>query len=204
MGRVRFLPVLIVGSALVLLALNAQGGVFNRPDVLDVRDSSSHTDTVNAFKPHSWVYMHASESGAPVWGSMSGSQRLGDERVQVIAQMYQPDRVKRNHKRVSADQKGDMFIFFWLWKQNENPPPKTILVTHSGFVKDCRGSLQAYDRDGDDAFNLSPTGEDTIRAKLKCPRDFLIQLGFTPKEVGTIQAIIGKRGTLTVTLPKPF
>jgi len=182
MGRVRFLPVLIVSS---------------------VHASSSHTDTVT-FKPHSWVYMHASESWAPVWGSMSGSHRFGGERVQVIAQMYQPDRVKRNHKRARADQKGDMHIFIALWKKRENPPPPTTLVTHSGFIKDCRGSLQAYDRDGDGAFNLSPTGEDTIRAKLKCPRDFLIQLGFTPKEVGTIQAIIGKRGTLTVTLPKPF
>jgi hypothetical protein len=135
---------------------------------------------------------------------MSGSHRFGDERVQVIAQMYQPDRVKRNHKRARADQKGDMHIFIALWKKRETPPPPTTLVTHSGFIKDCRGSLQAYDRDGDGAFNLSPTGEDTIRAKLKCPRDFLIQLGFTLKEVEKIHVLIGKRGTLTVTLPKPF
>ena len=204
MGRVRFLPVLIVSSALVLLALNAQGGFFNRPDVLDVQDSSSYTDTGNPSKPHSGAYMHASESWAPVWGSMSGSLYRARDLVRMSARMYQPDRVKRNHKRARADQMGSMHVFVALFKHIDGGPRLSELelkASHSGFIEDCRGSLQADDRDNDGVFDLNPTGEDTIRAKLKCPRDFLTLLGFSPQQVGLIQEVIGKRGTLTIKLP---
>jgi hypothetical protein len=204
MGRVRFLPVLIVSSALVLLALNAQAGFFNRPDVLDVWDSSSYIDTANDAQPHSWAYMHASESWAPVWGSMSGSLYRALDLVRMSARMYQPDTAKRNHKRARADQKGDMHVHVTLLRHVGGGPRQSelnVVASHSGFIPDCRGSLQANDRDNDGVFDLSPTGEDTIRAKLKCPRDFLLQLGFSLNEITTIQEVIGKRGTLTITLP---
>jgi hypothetical protein len=204
MGRVRFLPVLIVSSALVLLALNAQGGIFNRPDVLDVQDSSSYTDTAIAAKPHSWAYMRASESWPPVWGSMSGSLYRAADLVQMSARMYQPDTAKRNHKKARADQKGDMHVHVALLRHIAGGPKQSqlnLVASHSGSIPDCRGSLQANDRDNDGVFDLSPTGEDTIRAKLKCPRDFLFQLGFTPNQIEIIQNVIGKRGTLTIKLP---
>jgi len=204
MGRVRFLPVLIVSSALVLLALNAQGGFFNRPDVLDVQDSSSFLETGNSAKTHSWAYMHASESWAPVWGSMSGSLYRAEDLVQMSARMYQPDAVKRNHKKARADQKGDMHVHVTLLKHIRGGPRASqlnLIDSRSGFIAGCRGSLQADDRDKDGVFDLNPTGEDRIRAKLKCPKDFLTLLGFSIKDIDTIQQVIGKRGTLTITLP---
>jgi hypothetical protein len=200
MLRVRFTEVCIVSSALVSLALSAQGGNFNRPDVLDVNDSSKYTNTGETSLPYSQARMYAEDTTAQVFGTLIGSARDADNRVRVVGWLYQPDTVKRNHKMAKANQKRYMFVKVEFWAL----PGGTRIGYEVGYIEKCKGLVKAQDKDKDEgkgSYDLSPTGKDTIKAKLKCPRDVLEQLGFSADDVDTIQRIIGKSTRWSVKLP---
>lgn len=196
MGRARFLTVLMVSSALALLAVSAQAGSYNRPDILDVNDGSSYTDSgpSSAFVR---AFMYADDDRAGVWGSMSGSARDANFRVHLFTYLYQPDTMSRNHRRAKANQKRYMFVDVTL----RTMPYNGFVGRETGIVEDCKGAMTADDRDSDDNFDLSPAGDDRIRGRLRCHRDVLDDLGFDNVEVDAIQGIIGNRTRLNISLP---
>ena len=197
MLRTRFLALLMVSSALVLLATSAQGGAsFNRVDILDVNDSSAYTDSGSS-APFVRAFMYADDDWASVWGSMSASARSANHLVQIFTYLYQPDSMVRNHRRAKANQKRFMYVQIWL----RALPGNTLLARETDTVEGCKGSMKADDRDRDGNFSLSPTGDDTIRGRLRCPRGVLSDLGFSAGEVDTIQGIIGNRVRLNISLP---
>ncbi len=194
MGRVRFLIVLMVSSALVLLAASAQaGGGFNRLDILDVSDGSTYTGTEGT----SWAWMYAAATWGSVWGSLGGTAQDSNNRVRFWAGLYQPDSMKRNHRMAMADQKRHVALQIRLYAL----PGGTTIANESGNPEKCKGKVKADDRDRDGNYNVTPTGDDRIRARLRCPRDVLEQLGFTPVEVGAIQGLIGTSTKFNVRLP---
>jgi hypothetical protein len=197
MGRVRFLTVLIISSALVLSAASAQAGWFNRPDILDVSDSSSYTYDGDY---DTWVraFMYADDDWASVWGSMSASGRDGNHIVNVYTQLYQPDNMMRNHRKAKASQKRYMYMMMAL----RTSPYGSTVDRNSTIVEDCKGSMQADDRDNDGSFDLSPAGDDRIRGKLRCRRDMLEELGFSPNDIDSIEGIIGNRTKMNIRLPR--
>jgi hypothetical protein len=201
MGRTRILTVLMVSSALVLSAVSAQGGAtFNRPDLLDVNDNTGYRDAVNS--EWSWAGAYADDDWNNAFGSMSGSVRDANHRVRVYAQLYQPDTIKRNHRRAKMSQKR----YVWVWVGLYTQPTDTLVDSHSTAIEDCRGAITADDRaanarDRDGIFNLDPAGDDTIRGRFKCPRGILSDLGFSPADIDTIQGLVGKRIQLKINLP---
>ena len=193
MGRVRSLTVLMVSSALVLMAANAQAGNFNRPDILDVSDGSTYTGTEGT----SWAWMYAAATWNSVWGSLGGTAQDANNRVRIWAGLYQPDSMKRNHRMARADQRRHMALQIRLYAL----PGVTMIASQSGNPEKCKGKLNADDRDRDGNYNVTPAGDDRIRARLRCPRDVLEQLAFTAVEIGAIQGLIGTSTKFNVRLP---
>ena len=196
MLRARFLFVAIACSALVSLAVSAQDGVFDRPDILDVNDSTVYTGSGSS-APFSRAFMYADDSWNSAFGSFSGSLRDANHRVVVWAYLYQPDTTKRNQRRAKFDQKR----YMQLWVRLATVPGNSTVDVQSDFIERCKGSLKADDKDNDGIFNVMPAGKDSLRARLRCPRDVLEQLGFSATDIGTIQGIIGKRTNLTINFP---
>ena len=197
MGKNRFLTALMVGSALVLLATSAQGGAdFNRPDLLDVSDSSSYTDSGSSSRfARAFMYGHA--TWASVYGSMSSSARSTDHLVQTFTYLHQPDSMMRNHRRAKGSQKRYTYLTIWI----RALPGYTVLASGSDVVEDCKVAMTADDRDRDGIFDLDPAGDDTLKGRLKCSRGVLSDLGFSAGEVDIIQDILGKRTKLKINLP---
>jgi hypothetical protein len=198
MARVRLSTVLMVSSALVLVAANAQagGGFNNRPDILDVNDSSSY----NGSGPSSnfvWARMYADASSAGVWGSMSGSARSANYRVELFTSLWQPDSIMRNHRRAKANQKRYMYIQIGL----RSEPYGGFLGSVNSIVEGCKGAMTADDKDNDGNFDLSPAGDDRIRGRLRCHRDVLEDLDISADAIDIIQGIIGNRTRLDINLP---
>jgi len=197
MARVRLLTVLMVSSALVLLAVSAQGGAaFNRPDVLDVNDSSSYTDTGSS-AAFVWARMYADDDGAGVWGSMSGSARSANYRVELFTSLWQPDSIMRNHRRAKANQKRYMYVRVRL----RSEPYGGFLGGVDAIVEGGKGAMTADDKDNDGNFDLSPAGDDRIRGRLRCHRDVLEDLDLPVDAIDIIQGIIGNRTRLNINLP---
>ena len=196
MVRTRIVTVLMVGSALVLLAGSAQAGAaFNRPDLLDVDDDTGYWDSGSS--EWSWAGAYADDDRNNAFGSMSGSVRDANHRVRVYAQLYQPDTLMRNHRRAKISQKRYTWVRVGLYTQ----PTGSLVDANSTAIEDCRGAITADDRDRDEDFDLDPAGDDTIRGRLKCPRGILSDLGFSPTDVDTIQGLVGKRIQLKINLP---
>jgi len=197
MGRARFLTVLMISSALALLTVSAQAGWFNRPDILDVSDSSSYTYTGSN---STWVraFMYADDDWASVWGSMSGSAQDSNNRVQLFTYLWQPDNMMRNHRRAKANQKRYMYVQVQL----RTVPYNALVDSNNTIVEECKGAMSADDRDRDDSFDLTPGGDDRIRGRLRCHRDVLEDLGFSPADITTIQDIIGRRTGFSIRLPR--
>ena len=194
MGRVRILVVSMVSSALMLLAVSAQAGGFNRPDLLDVDDSSSYTGTGSSL-PFSWAWMTADYDDADVSGSMSGSIRDSNHLVRVWSQLYQPDTTRRNHRSARINQKRYVNVWVALYTVSG-----TVDI-NSGFPEKCKGAMRADDRDRDGNYNLTPLGDDRIRGRLRCPRDVLSDLGFSAANVDIIQNLIGRSTKFNIKLP---
>lgn len=197
MGRVRLLTALTISSALVLLAGSAQAGFFNRPDVLDVNDSSYYADTgpSSAFVR---AFMYADDDWASVWGSMSASARDTSFRVVLFTYLWQPDTAMRNHRRARANQKRYMYLDITI----RTVPYNGFAERNSIYVAEkCKGAMTAEDRDNDGDFDLSPAGDDRIRGRLRCHRDILDDLGFSSTAIEILQGIIGNRTRLNISLP---
>jgi hypothetical protein len=204
MLRARFLTSLMISGALVMLAASAQGGAnFNRLDILDVDESSSYQGTTGSM-PFSWAFMYADDDWASVWGSMSGSVQDANNRVRIWSQLYQPDTMKRNHRMAKADQKRYTAVWVALYALPTGTQTTSPMVaSNSGHPEKCKAQIKADDRDKDGSFDMGllSSGEDRIRARLRCPKDVLEQLGFTPVEVGAIQGLIGTRTKFNIRLP---
>jgi hypothetical protein len=183
-----------------MMAASAQGGVFDRPDILDVNDDSKYTGTGTS-APYSYAFMYASRSWAGVSGSISGSVRDANNRVRIWSHTYQPDTVKRNHRMAKADQKRHTGVWVALYAL----PTDTLVASGNGtgFPEKCKSQIKAQDRDRDGLFELGPgsSGDDRIRGKLRCPKDLLELLGFSPAEIGAIQGAFSKQTKFTVKLP---
>jgi len=197
MGRVRLLTVSTVSSALVLLTVSAQAGWFNRPDVLDVSDSSSYTGT-GPSAAFVRAFMYADDDWAGVWGSMSGSAQSANHRMELFTYLWQPDSVMRNHRRARANQKRYMYIQVRL---RTAPFGAVILASESAIIEECKGAMTADDRDNDGNFDLSPAGDDRIRGRLRCYKNVLDDLGFSSTEIDIMQGIIGTKTRLNINLP---
>jgi hypothetical protein len=198
MGRVRFLTVLMVGSALVLLAASAQGQVnYDRPDILDVYDGSSYL-YVDDNDTRVEANMYASSTGPWVSGSMSATAQDANNKVEVYTWLFQPDKTSRNHRRAKADQKR----YMWVQMALRTVTYGSTIASHSTAIEDCKGSMSADDRDKDGMFDVTPTSDDRIRGKLRCKRDMLEDLGFGPVEIIAIEGIIGNRTKLSIRLPQ--
>jgi hypothetical protein len=197
MGRVRFLTVLMVSSAFMLVAANTQAGLFNRPDILDVADGSSHQYVDDN---STWVraFMYADDDWASVWGSMSASGRDNNNIVQLFTYLWQPDKTSRNHRRAKADQKR----YMWIQMALKTVTYGSTIAYHSTAIEDCKGSMSADDRDRDGEFDVTKTSDDRIRGKLRCRKDLLEDLGFGPVEIIAIEGIIGNRTKLSIRLPQ--
>jgi hypothetical protein len=197
MGRVRLLTVLMVSSALVLVAANAQAqAAFNRPEILDASDGSSYTEP-GPSSARVGAAMFASAYGPEVAGYMWASEQDSSTRVELLAYLWQPDSMMRTHRRAKANQKRYMFIKIAL----RTVPYGSPLTTRSDIVEDCKGTMTADDRDNDGIFDLNPRRDDRIRGSLRCHRDVLDELDFSTADIDTIQGIIGNRIRLNINLP---
>jgi hypothetical protein len=142
--------------------------------------------------------MYADASSAGVWGSMSGSARSADYRVELFTSLWQPDSTMRNHRRAKANQKRYMYLRVRL----RSEPYGGFLSGFDAFVEDCRGAMTADDRDDDGDFELdNPMSDDRIRGRLRCHRDVLKDLDIPADAIDIIQGIIGNRTRLNINLP---
>jgi hypothetical protein len=187
----------MVSSAFVLVAANTQAGVFNRPDILDVNDGSTYLYDGD-YDTRVGAYMRASSYSDDVYGYMFGSARDANNAVVLFVNLYQPDKVSRNHRRAKADQKH----YTWIGMALYTAAYGSTVARHSGAIEDCKSSLSADDRDRDGDFDVTTTSDDRIRGKLRCHKDTLEELGFGPNEIDAIEAIIGNRTKLTIRLPQ--
>jgi hypothetical protein len=129
---------------------------------------------------------------------MSASGRDNNNIVEVFTYLWQPDKAMRNHRKAKADQKRYMYV----WMALKTATYGGTVAIESDIVEDCKGSMQADDRDNDGTFDVTKTSDDRIRGKLRCRKDLLKDLGFGPNEIDAIEGIIGNRTKLNIRLPQ--